>query len=107
MTNVYILQKGDANFRNTIKKELEVFFGLHITMGVIKFPRLRLYWDKYLDVAFLLAQYLETVFSGLEVIKNENDNEQAIKTTPPQQEVTESEFLGGEKGVWTKCVIPT
>lgn len=42
----------------------------------------------------------------VQVIKDENNTERALKTTPQQLEISQSEIIGGGNGVWTKCAIP-
>lgn len=44
-TNIYSLQNGDTNFAPTTVDELKTFVGLHILMGSLKYPRIRMYWD--------------------------------------------------------------
>lgn len=49
-TNMYALQTGTEKFVPCNLQEIEAFFGLSILTGCIKFPRLRMYWDKSLKV---------------------------------------------------------
>lgn len=44
-TNYYAHQTGVLNFQPTSAEELKVFVGLHIMMGGLKYPRVRMYWD--------------------------------------------------------------
>lgn len=45
MTNIYAMQSDKTKFKPTTPEEIEILFGLHIMMGTLKFPRVRLYWD--------------------------------------------------------------
>ncbi|XP_049954845.1 piggyBac transposable element-derived protein 3-like [Schistocerca serialis cubense] len=55
MTNLYALQSGTiSNFKQTTPAELQILFGLHILMGTLKFPRVRMYWDTTLKMELLL-----------------------------------------------------
>jgi len=44
MTNLYATQNHTNKFQNTTSNEMEVLVGLHISMGTLKFPRVRMYW---------------------------------------------------------------
>lgn len=48
-TNMYALQKG-ANFKPTNAVEIKSLFGLHIAVGTLKFPRVRLFWNTGLRI---------------------------------------------------------
>lgn len=45
MTNLYATQKGVA-FPFLSENETRIFLGLQITMGHLKFPRMRMYWEE-------------------------------------------------------------
>ena len=45
MTNLYATQCGTRGYRPTTADEMEVLTGLHIVMGCMKFPRVRMYWE--------------------------------------------------------------
>lgn len=49
-TNMYALQNGTEKFVPCNLQEIKAFFGLSILTGCLKFPRLRMYWDKSLKV---------------------------------------------------------
>ncbi|KAG5890134.1 hypothetical protein JTB14_027801 [Gonioctena quinquepunctata] len=49
-TNMYALQTGTEKFVPCNLQEMKAFFGLSILTGCLKFPRLRMYWDKSLKV---------------------------------------------------------
>lgn len=51
MTNMYALQQGDLSFKNTNEKEIKIFIGLHLATGVIKLPRIKMYWSKTFGIA--------------------------------------------------------
>lgn len=48
-TNLYHLQ-NNTRFENTNIKEIKKFVGIHIIMGNLSYPRIRLYWDSKLCV---------------------------------------------------------
>ncbi|KAL3259420.1 hypothetical protein MRX96_002066 [Rhipicephalus microplus] len=43
-TNRYVLQR-DGTVLATTKEEIKVFFGILMLMGVLKYPRVRMYWQ--------------------------------------------------------------
>lgn len=45
-TNIYACQKKTANWIHTTPLKLKIFVGIHIMMGVLNFPRSRMYWEK-------------------------------------------------------------
>ena len=49
-TNIYAFQKEEVQFKNTTADEIKSFFGLHIITGCLKFPEVRLYWQKNLHI---------------------------------------------------------
>jgi hypothetical protein len=46
MTSMYALQKGECGFKAPDASEIKTLTGLHIVMGSLKLPRVRLYWDQ-------------------------------------------------------------
>lgn len=44
-TQIYSQQMGVKNFEETSSNEIKVFVGVHLLMGVINFPRVRMYWQ--------------------------------------------------------------
>lgn len=53
-TNLYSVQERGSSIQ-TNSKELKMFVGILIAMGVLKLPRVRLYWSQMLSVD-LIAQ---------------------------------------------------
>ncbi|KAG5884841.1 hypothetical protein JTB14_004259 [Gonioctena quinquepunctata] len=49
-TNMYALQTGTEKFVTCNLREMKALFGLSIPTGCLKFPRLRMYWDKSMKV---------------------------------------------------------
>ncbi len=45
MTNIYAEQKGVKGYKHASASEIEVLVGLHMAMGVLGFPRVRMYWS--------------------------------------------------------------
>nr|CAD7446340.1 unnamed protein product [Timema bartmani] len=54
MTNIYAIQAGTNGFKPTTTTELETLIGLHIVMGTLKFPRVRMYWDTTLKMELFM-----------------------------------------------------
>ncbi|KAG8239836.1 hypothetical protein J437_LFUL011462 [Ladona fulva] len=44
-TNIYALQKSGKNLKPTNSFEIKTLIGLHIVMGCLIYPRVRMYWD--------------------------------------------------------------
>lgn len=74
MSNTYAIQKGTVNFKNTNKKEIEVLIGLHLAIGSLKFPRIRLYWENMLGIGLFKNSMTRNRFfklrNNLHVINN-------------------------------------
>jgi hypothetical protein len=51
-TNVYAAQQKNR-FKNSTAEEIMQLFGLKIAMGTLKFPRIRLYWNRTLGNTLL------------------------------------------------------
>lgn len=49
-TNLYANRKGTTRFSSTDSAEIGKLIALHILMGTLKFPRIRMYWDKTFKV---------------------------------------------------------
>ncbi|XP_046392264.1 piggyBac transposable element-derived protein 3-like [Ischnura elegans] len=73
-TNMYALQKGKSNFKPTNKTEIEKLVGMHIIMGSLNLPRVRLYWDKALGISVFHENMTRDRFfslrSNLHVVNN-------------------------------------
>lgn len=54
-TNLYAIQKGVTRFKPTDMYKMKRLIGIHIIMGNLKYPRVRLYWQKHFEVN-LIAQ---------------------------------------------------
>jgi Transposase IS4 len=50
MTNLYAVQEQTTRYMNATLSEIQALIGLHVAMGVIKLPRVRLYWDSELSI---------------------------------------------------------
>lgn len=44
-TNIYAEQKGVANYIAATVSEMKIFVGIHLFMGIINYPRVRMYWQ--------------------------------------------------------------
>lgn len=49
-TNQYAEQKNVKSFKSTNSNEMKVLFGLHMLMGIIKLPRVSMYWSHIWDL---------------------------------------------------------
>lgn len=49
-TNLYAQQQSVKNFAPTNASEIKILFGLHILMGVVKLPRVKMYWWPILNL---------------------------------------------------------
>jgi len=45
-TNIYAEQKSTNKWLQTTSAEMKVFVGIHLIMGVLNLPRVRMYWQK-------------------------------------------------------------
>lgn len=45
-TNLYAIQKSQTRFKPTSADEIKIVIGIHIIMGSLKLPRVRMYWEK-------------------------------------------------------------
>ncbi|KAH9382523.1 hypothetical protein HPB48_013124 [Haemaphysalis longicornis] len=60
-TNLYSVQVRGKSVQ-TDAKELKIFVGIHIAMGILKLPRVRLYWSRMFRVDWLRKRCPETGF---------------------------------------------
>lgn len=44
-TNIYAVQQNTSNWINTTASEMKIFVGIHTMMGILSFPRARMYWE--------------------------------------------------------------
>uniref|UniRef100_A0A672KG02 PiggyBac transposable element-derived protein domain-containing protein n=1 Tax=Sinocyclocheilus grahami TaxID=75366 RepID=A0A672KG02_SINGR len=44
-TNIYAMQSGTLGFKPTSSGEIRTLIGLHLAMGVMKMPRVSMYWE--------------------------------------------------------------
>lgn len=49
-TNEYAKQQNVKSFQDTNPSEMKVLFGLHMLMGIIKLPRIRMYWSPLINI---------------------------------------------------------
>ena len=49
-TNVYAMQSGTLSFKPTSSGEIRTLIGLHLAMGVMKMPRVSMYWEAKMDI---------------------------------------------------------
>ncbi|KAI4467853.1 transposase is4 [Holotrichia oblita] len=53
MTNLFAVQNNIHNFPATNNNEIKKLIGIHITMGNLHFPRVKLYWDAKLGISII------------------------------------------------------
>lgn len=49
-TNIYAEQQNVKSFKTTDSNEIKVLFGLHMLMGIVKLPRVSMYWSHIWDL---------------------------------------------------------
>lgn len=49
-TNIYAMQSGTLGFKLTSSGEIRTLIGLHLAMGVMKMPRVSMYWEAGMDI---------------------------------------------------------
>lgn len=49
-TNIYAMQSGTLGFKPTSSGEIRTLIGLHLAMGVMKMPRVSMYWEAGMDI---------------------------------------------------------
>ena len=64
-TNIYALQESINNFKPTDEEEIKTLIGLHMIMGCLKYPRVRMYWDTTLHVDLFVNSMTRTRFFQL------------------------------------------
>ncbi|KAI4471462.1 transposase is4 [Holotrichia oblita] len=53
MTNLFAVQNNIHNFPATNNNEIKKLIGIHIMMGNLHFPRVKLYWDAKLGISII------------------------------------------------------
>ncbi|XP_060846360.1 piggyBac transposable element-derived protein 3-like [Rhopalosiphum padi] len=90
MTNRYAIQNGSSWNKPTDIWEIKTFIALHIRMGCLKYPRVRMYWDTTLGLSNF-SQYmtvnrffsLRTNFHVVDNLTLSNDNKDRFKKFRP------------------------
>lgn len=88
-TNMYSIHKSGKNI-NTDEHEIGKLVALHILMGIIRFPRLRMYWSpatkiKFLDDIRLSRNRFELLRNNLHIVdinEERNDDDKLWKVRP-------------------------
>lgn len=89
-TNIYALQNENGRFTPTNLQEIEIFIGLHLIMGCLKFPRISLYWDNTLGISVFQNSMTRNRFyklrMNLHLVNNlerdPNDDDKFFKVRP-------------------------
>lgn len=89
-TNIYAQQKGVKNFKDTSSNEMKVFVGIHLLMGAINFPRVRMYWQMKYRISIIADAMTRNRFfqlrSNFHVINNDtiplDNTDKFIKIRP-------------------------
>jgi len=89
-TNLYAVQKNTNNFKSTNIQEMKEFVGMHLVMGALKFPRIRMYWEYNTRINMIADTMNRNRFFSLRshfhVINNmdipKNNNDKFIKVRP-------------------------
>lgn len=64
-TNLYAVQNNGANFPATTKNEIKTFLGIHILLGVMRFPSVNLYWEPNLRIPLVCDNMTTKLFFKL------------------------------------------
>jgi hypothetical protein len=89
-TNLYAVQKCLTNFKHTNKQEIQTFIAIHLIMGCLKFPRIRMYWEEKFRVPLISNSMSRDRFlqlrNNLHIINNldipRNNVDKFIKVRP-------------------------
>lgn len=52
-TNIYAAQKNLKKFKNASTSEMKTMVAIHMLFGVLKYPRVRMYWEKNFRVPLI------------------------------------------------------
>lgn len=52
-TNLYTVQNNNTHFKPTNKHEIQTLIAIHLIMGCLKFPRIRMYWEEKFRVPLI------------------------------------------------------
>lgn len=99
-TNLYVLQKDGIEL-NTTKKEIEIFIGIYIRMGLVSMPRVRAYWEsssRYPSIADKMSRNrFEKLASSIHISNNltatDKEKEDKLWKIRPWLSALRSQFL--------------
>jgi len=89
-TNLYAVQKNTNIFKSTNIQEMKEFIAMHLVMGALKFPRIRMYWEDNTRIKMIADTMNRNRFfslrSDFHVVNNidipKNTNDKFIKVRP-------------------------
>lgn len=89
-TNLYAIQKNLTNFKATNQQEIRVLIAIHLIMGCLKFPRVRMYWEENFKVPSVFNSMSRDRFfqlrQNLHIINNldipNNNHDKFVKIRP-------------------------
>lgn len=89
-TNLFAVQKNTNHFKPTNTREIKEFIGIHLMMGALKFPRIRMYWEYNTRINIIANTMNRNCFFSLRshfhVINNmdipKNNSDKFIKVRP-------------------------
>jgi len=64
-TNLYAVSKQISRFKPTNINEMKIFIGIHIIMGSLKYPRVRLYWEDNFQINIIARNMTRDRFFAL------------------------------------------
>lgn len=74
-TNLYAVQNNTYNFPSTNDQEMNAFVGLHMLMGILDYPRVRMYWEDRFKIPLITDKMNVNRFfklrQNLHVVDNE------------------------------------
>lgn len=89
-TNMYAEQTGKVNWIATNPREMKIFFGIHLLMGVFGLPRIRMYWEQKSRISIIADNMSRNRFfelrSNFHIMDNNtvptNNKDRFVKVRP-------------------------
>ncbi|KAE9522588.1 hypothetical protein AGLY_017010 [Aphis glycines] len=79
-TNIYAEQKSTNKWVQTTSAEMKVFVGIHLMMGVLNLPRVRMYWQKEFRIEIIASNMTRNRFFELRTHFHVMNNEEIPQT---------------------------
>lgn len=79
-TNIYAIQQNTANWIQTTASEMKVFVGINTMMGLLGFPRVRMYWEHEFRINIIADNMTRNRLFELRTHFHVMDNEEVSPT---------------------------